>query len=39
VNPDDPAVAEVIAQWKTIPGTVGICIMPKNDMASDPNET
>ena len=27
VNPDDPAVADVIADWKKIPGTVGIRIM------------
>src|ERR1700744_1352131 len=30
VNPDDPAVADVIAEWKRTPGTVGIrIIMPK----------
>ena len=27
VNPDDPAVADVIAEWKKLPGTVGIRIM------------
>src|ERR1043166_651834 len=27
VNPDDPAVADVIADWKKIPGAVGIRIM------------
>src|SRR5205085_7033 len=27
VNPDDPAVADVIADWKKSPGTVGIRIM------------
>ncbi len=27
VDPDDPAVAEVIADWKKIPGTVGVRIM------------
>jgi hypothetical protein len=27
VNPDDPAVADVIAEWKKVPGTVGIRIM------------
>lgn len=27
VDPDDPAVAEVIAEWKRAPGTVGIRIM------------
>jgi hypothetical protein len=24
VNPEDPAVADVIADWKKTPGTVGI---------------
>jgi L-fuconolactonase len=27
VNPDDPAVADVVAEWKKVPGTVGIRIM------------
>src|ERR1700739_4651767 len=27
VNPDDPAVAEIIADWKRAPGAVGIRIM------------
>ena len=27
VDPDDPAVADVIADWKKTPGTVGIRIM------------
>ena len=27
VNPDDPAVADVIADWKKVPGTVGIRII------------
>jgi len=27
VNPDDPAVADVIAEWKKIPGAVGVRIM------------
>src|SRR5690348_18109236 len=27
VNPDDPAVADVIAEWKKVPGAVGIRIM------------
>ena len=30
VNPEDPAVADVIAEWKKTPGTVGIRIrLPK----------
>jgi len=39
VNPDDPAVADVIADWKKTPGTVGIRIMLRKDAgrsASDP---
>ena len=27
VDPDDPAVADVVADWKKTPGTVGIRIM------------
>ena len=34
VNPDDPAVADVIAEWKKTPGTVGIrLIMTKEGNA------
>ena len=34
VNPDDPAVADVIAEWKKTPGAVGIRIMlPKEARA------
>jgi predicted TIM-barrel fold metal-dependent hydrolase len=39
VNPDDPAVADVIADWKRTPGTVGIRIMIPEDSprrAGDP---
>ena len=32
VNPDDPAVADVIADWKKTPGTVGIRIMMRKDV-------
>ena len=37
VNPDDPAVDEVIAAWKQTPGTVGIRIMltPESGRAPD----
>jgi hypothetical protein len=28
VDPDDPAVADVVADWKKTPGTVGIRIIP-----------
>src|ERR671939_1354828 len=31
VDPDDPAVADVIADWKKTPGTVGIRIMLTKD--------
>ncbi|MBM3341399.1 MAG: amidohydrolase [Betaproteobacteria bacterium] len=31
VDPDDPAVADVIADWKKTPGTVGVRIMPTNE--------
>jgi L-fuconolactonase len=34
VNPDDPAVADVIAEWKNTPGTVGIRIMLRKDTGS-----
>ncbi|MDH5534425.1 MAG: amidohydrolase [Betaproteobacteria bacterium] len=35
VNPDDPAVADVIAEWKKTPGTVGIRIMPTKEPGRD----
>jgi len=38
VDPDDPAVAEVIADWKKTPGTVGIRIMMRKDAARTPND-
>ncbi|MGE0766926.1 MAG: amidohydrolase [Hyphomicrobiaceae bacterium] len=39
VNPDDPAVADVIAEWKKQPGAVGIRIMMRKEggrAADDP---
>ena len=36
VNPDDPAVAEVIADWKQTPGTVGIRIMMTQEARTRP---
>ena len=33
VDPNDPAVADVIADWKKTPGTVGIRIMMRKDAA------
>jgi L-fuconolactonase len=35
VNPDDPAVADVIADWKKTPGTVGIRIMLRKEVGRD----
>src|SRR2546430_13939365 len=37
VDPDDPAVADVIADWKKTPGTVGIRIMMTKEAGRDPN--
>ena len=38
VDPDNPAVADVIADWKKTPGAVGIRIMMTKDMGTqDPN--
>ena len=31
VNPEDPAVADVIADWKKTPGTVGIRVILTNE--------
>src|SRR5262249_8825053 len=38
VDPDDPAVADVIADWKKTPGTVGIRIMMTKEAGRDPND-
>src|SRR5665213_1848052 len=38
VNPDDPAVADVIAEWKKIPGTVGIRIMLTREANRSPDD-
>ena len=38
VNPDDPAVADVIAEWKKSPGTVGIRIMLRTEAPREPND-
>ena len=37
VDPDDPAVADVIADWKKTPGTVGIRIMLTHGPERDPD--
>jgi len=36
VNPNDPAVAETIADWAATPGTVGVRIMLNRDLPDDP---
>jgi L-fuconolactonase len=38
VDPDDPSVADVIADWKTTPGTVGIRIMIPKERNRDPGD-
>src|SRR3989442_10286850 len=37
VDPDDPAVADVIADWKKTPGAVGIRSMMTKHGGGDPN--
>ena len=36
VNPNDPAVAETIAEWAGMDGTVGVRIMMRPEISSDP---
>ena len=36
VDPNDPAVAETIADWATKPGTVGVRIMMRDNVSTDP---
>jgi len=38
VNPDDPAVADVIADWKKTPGTVGIRVIKTGEPGRDPSD-
>lgn len=38
VDPDDPAVADVVADWKRTPGAVGIRIMVRKTDGRDPND-
>ena len=38
VDPDDPAVADVIADWKQTPGAVGIRIMLPKEAGREPND-
>jgi L-fuconolactonase len=36
VDPNNPAVADVVAEWAAIPGTVGVRIMLNAEVSSDP---
>jgi predicted TIM-barrel fold metal-dependent hydrolase len=36
VDPNDPAVAETIAEWAATPGTVGVRIMLNRELSADP---
>src|ERR1700739_2079775 len=38
VDPDDPAVADVVADWKETPGPVGIRIMMTKEANRTPND-
>src|SRR5262245_45970007 len=38
VDPDNPDVANVVAEWKKIPGTVGIRIMLTKEAKRDPDD-
>jgi predicted TIM-barrel fold metal-dependent hydrolase len=38
VNPDDPAVAETIAEWKKTPGTVGIRVIVTKEPGRNPSD-
>ncbi|HEX5212934.1 MAG TPA: amidohydrolase family protein [Pseudolabrys sp.] len=38
VDADDPAVADVVAEWKRTPGTVGIRIFLTREAKRDPND-
>ena len=38
VDPDDPAVADVIAEWKRSPGTVGIRILLPKEAGREPSD-
>src|ERR1700759_4846448 len=38
VDPDDPAVADVIADWKRTPGAVGIRIILTKEANRDPHD-
>jgi hypothetical protein len=37
VDPDDPAVGDIIADWKQTPGAVGIRVMMTKEATREPN--
>src|SRR5690349_15997597 len=38
LNPDDKAVADVVADWKKTPGAVGVRVMLRKEENRDPND-
>jgi len=38
INPDDPAMEEIIAEWKKTPGAVGIRLFMRKDSGRDPDD-
>ncbi|WP_077002840.1 amidohydrolase [Variovorax sp. KK3] len=38
VDPDDPAVGDVIAEWKNTPGAVGVRVLMASDAPRDPRD-
>src|SRR5262249_2318778 len=38
VDPDDPAVGDIIADWKQTPGAVGIRVMMTKEAKREPND-
>jgi hypothetical protein len=38
VDPDDPAVADVVADWKQTPGAVGVRIMLTKERGREPDD-
>src|SRR5262249_16764232 len=38
VDPDDPAAADVVADWKTTPGAVGIRVILTKESGREPND-
>src|SRR5437868_3586467 len=38
IDPDDPAAADVVAEWKTTPGTVGIRVIMRKPEGRSPDD-